>query len=145
MLQLGVRGAFVVVNIVFFAGTAICFFSPNIEVLILGRVLQGFSAGVVQPMIMALIFSQFPPERRGQAMGIHGMGIQLAPMLGPTIGGLVIDTIGWREIFLVPIPICVLSLFLGMLYLPGRTEQGAPLERRAHHGGGLTTGEAFSV
>lgn len=53
---LGVRGAFVVVNIVFFTGTAVCFFSPNIEMLILGRVLQGFAAGVVQPMIMALIF-----------------------------------------------------------------------------------------
>jgi MFS transporter, DHA2 family, multidrug resistance protein len=122
---LGVRGAFVVVNIVFFAGTAVCFFSPNIEVLILGRVLQGFSAGVVQPMIMALIFSQFPADRRGQAMAIHGMGIQIAPMLGPMVGGLVIDTLGWREIFLMPVPVCVVALFLGMLYLPGREEHGA--------------------
>ncbi|RPI48625.1 MAG: DHA2 family efflux MFS transporter permease subunit, partial [Betaproteobacteria bacterium] len=122
---LGVRGAFIVVNAVFFAGTAIAVFSPTIETLILGRVLQGFSAGVVQPMIMALIFSQFPPERRGQAMGIHGMGIQIAPMLGPMIGGMVIDTLGWREIFLVPVPICVVALFLGMLYLPGREERGA--------------------
>ena len=122
---LGVRGTFVVVNLVYFVGTAIAFFSPNIETVILGRVLQGFSAGVVQPMIMALIFSQFPPERRGQAMGIHGMGIQIAPMLGPMIGGMVIDTLGWREIFLVPIPICVLALFLGILYLPGKEESRA--------------------
>jgi MFS transporter, DHA2 family, multidrug resistance protein len=123
---LGVRGAFVVVNVVYFVGTAIAFFSPSIEMVILGRVLQGFSAGVVQPMIMALIFTQFPPERRGQAMGIHGMGIQIAPMLGPMIGGMVIDTLGWREIFLVPVPICVIALFLGMLYLPGKEEQEAP-------------------
>jgi len=122
---LGVRGTFLVVNLVYFVGTGIAFFSPNIEMVILGRVLQGFSAGVVQPMIMALIFSQFPPERRGQAMGIHGMGIQIAPMLGPMIGGMVIDTLGWREIFLVPIPICVIALFLGMLYLPGRDESRA--------------------
>jgi EmrB/QacA subfamily drug resistance transporter len=121
---LGVRGAFLVVNVVFFAGTAITFFAPSIEMVILGRVLQGFSAGVVQPMIMALNFSQFPPERRGQAMGIHGMGIQIAPMLGPMIGGMVIDTLGWREIFLVPLPICIVALFLGMLYLPGREETG---------------------
>ena len=52
------------------------------------------------------------------------MGIQIAPMLGPMIGGMIIDTVGWREIFLVPIPICVVSLLLGMLYLPGREEQG---------------------
>ncbi|RPI45221.1 MAG: DHA2 family efflux MFS transporter permease subunit, partial [Betaproteobacteria bacterium] len=72
------------------------------------------------------IFVQFPPNRRGQAMGLHSMGIQIAPMRGPMIGGMVIDTVGWREIFLVPIPICVVSLFLGMLYLPGREEAGAP-------------------
>ena len=72
---------------------------------------------------MALTFTQFPPHRRGMAMAIHGTGIQIAPMLGPMIGGLVIDTLGWREIFLVPIPICVVALLLGMVYLPGREEQ----------------------
>ncbi|MCC6535862.1 MAG: DHA2 family efflux MFS transporter permease subunit [Burkholderiales bacterium] len=123
---LGVRGAFLFINGVFFAGTAIAFFSPSFEMVVLGRVLQGFSAGIVQPMTMALIFVQFPPERRGQAMGVHSMGIQLAPMLGPLIGGLIIDTVGWREIFLVPVPICALAVVLGMLYLPGREEQGAP-------------------
>jgi EmrB/QacA subfamily drug resistance transporter len=125
---LGVRGAFLVVNVVFFAGTAIAVLSPSMEMLILGRVLQGFSAGVVQPMIMALIFTQFPADRRGQAMAIHGLGIQIAPMLGPMIGGMVIDTLGWREIFLVPVPVCAVALFLGMLYLPGREEEG-PLPR----------------
>jgi DHA2 family multidrug resistance protein len=120
---LGVRGAFLAINAVFFAGTAITFFGPSFEMVVLGRVLQGFSAGIVQPMTMALIFMQFPPNRRGQAMGVHSMGIQIAPMLGPMVGGLIIDTVGWREIFLVPVPICALSVFLGMLYLPGRDEQ----------------------
>jgi EmrB/QacA subfamily drug resistance transporter len=122
---LGVRGAFLFINAVFFAGTAIAFFSPTFEMLVLGRVLQGFSAGIVQPMTMALIFVQFPPNRRGQAMGVHSMGIQIAPMLGPMIGGLIIDTVGWRDIFLVPVPICAASVLLGMLYLPGREEEGA--------------------
>jgi MFS transporter, DHA2 family, multidrug resistance protein len=122
----GVRGAFVVINSVFFAGTACAFFGTSFEIIVLGRVLQGFSAGVVQPMIMALTFSQFPPHRRGLAMAIHGTGIQIAPMLGPMIGGLVIDTLGWREVFLVPIPICVVALLLGMAYLPGREEQAIP-------------------
>jgi EmrB/QacA subfamily drug resistance transporter len=122
----GVRGAFVVINCVFFLGTAFAFFGASFEMVVLGRVLQGFAAGVMQPMIMALIFTQFPAERRGQAMAIHGTGIQIAPMLGPMIGGMVIDTLGWREIFLVPIPICVVALLLGMVYLPGREEQGPP-------------------
>lgn len=122
---LGVRAAFLMINAVFFAGTAIAFFGPSFEMVVLGRVLQGFSAGIVQPMTMALIFMQFPPNRRGQAMGVHSMGIQIAPMLGPMIGGLIIDTVGWREIFLVPVPICAVSVLLGMLYLPGREEEGA--------------------
>jgi len=122
----GVRGTFVLINCIFFAGTALSVVGASFEMVVLGRVLQGFAAGVMQPMIMALIFTQFPPERRGQAMAIHGTGIQIAPMLGPMIGGLVIDTLGWREIFLVPIPICVVALLLGMVYLPGREEQSRP-------------------
>jgi EmrB/QacA subfamily drug resistance transporter len=69
---------------------------------------------------MALLFTQFPKNRRGQAMAIHSMGIQIAPMLGPMIGGLVIDTLNWREIFLVPLPVCIMGMVLGMLYLPGK-------------------------
>ena len=122
----GVRGAFVVINGVFFAGTALAFFGATFEMVVLGRVLQGFAAGIMQPMTMALTFKQFPAHRSGQAMAVHGMGIQIAPMLGPMIGGMVIDTLSWREIFLVPIPMCLASLLLGMIYLPGREEEGPP-------------------
>jgi EmrB/QacA subfamily drug resistance transporter len=121
---LGVRLAFIVINIVFLGGTAITVFANNLDILIVGRVLQGFAAGAVQPMVMALIFKMFPPERRGLAMGVYGMGIQIAPMLGPMFGGIVIDALSWREIFLVPVPICLMSLTLGMIYLPGREESG---------------------
>ena len=119
---LGVRTAFIVINAVFLAGTAITIFTPNFDVLILGRVLQGFSAGVMQPMVMALIFKMFRPEKRGTAMGIYGMGIQIAPMLGPMFGGLMIDAYGWREIFIVPVPICLMSLVLGMMCLPSKED-----------------------
>lgn len=122
---LGVLTAFLVINAVFFVGSAIAYFATSFEMIVLGRLLQGFSAGIVQPMTMTLIFVQFPANRRGLAMGIHSMGIQIAPMLGPMIGGLIIDTVGWREIFLVPVPICAAAAFLGMMYLPGREERGA--------------------
>ncbi len=120
----GVRLAFLIINIVFLIGTTITVAANNLDVLIIGRVLQGFAAGTVQPMVMALIFKLFPPERRGLAMGVYGMGIQIAPMLGPMFGGLVIDALSWREIFLVPVPICLMSLAMGMIYLPGREEKG---------------------
>src|SRR5687767_5414169 len=83
---IGVRGTFVVINCVFFAGTALTVLGASFEMVVLGRVLQGFAAGIAQPMSMALIFTQFPPDRRGQAMAIHATGIQIAPMLGPMIG-----------------------------------------------------------
>ena len=120
----GVRGAFIVINCVFFAGTALAVLGASFEMVVVGRVLQGFAAGIMQPMTMALTYTQFPAHRSGQAMAFHGMGIQIAPMLGPMIGGMVIDTLGWREIFLVPIPICVAAMLLGMIYLPGREEEG---------------------
>lgn len=125
---LGTRGTFLMLNVVYLVGTAIAFFSPSFEGIVAGRVLQGFSAGIVQPLTMALLFTQFPRDRRGQAMAIHSMGIQIAPMLGPMIGGLVIDSLGWREIFLLPLPVCILGMVLGTLYLPGK-EKGGPLPK----------------
>lgn len=120
---LGTRGTFLMLNIVYLAGTFIAFLAPTFEGVVAGRILQGFSAGIVQPLTMALIFTQFPRDRRGQAMAIHSMGIQIAPMLGPMVGGLVIDSVGWREIFLVPVPVCIFGMVLGMLYLPGKEKQ----------------------
>jgi len=125
---LGTRGTFLMLNVVYLVGTAIAFFSPSFEGIVAGRILQGFSAGIVQPLTMALLFTQFPRDRRGQAMAIHSMGIQIAPMLGPMIGGLVIDSLGWREIFLVPIPVCIMGMVLGTLYLPGK-EKREPLPK----------------
>jgi DHA2 family multidrug resistance protein len=125
---LGIRGTFIMLNVVYLTGTAIAFFGPSFEAVVAGRVLQGFSAGIVQPLTMALIFMQFPNDRRGQAMAIHSMGIQIAPMLGPMVGGLVIDTLGWREMFLVPLPVCIMGIILGMLYLPGK-EGDKPLPK----------------
>lgn len=115
----GERLAFLIINFVFLVGTAIAFTSQSFELVIVGRVLQGFSAGTVQPMMMTLIFRVFPPQRRGLAMGVYGTGIQLAPMLGPMLGGFVIDALSWREIFLVPVPLCLVSLVLGVIFLPG--------------------------
>jgi len=108
-----------IINAVFLFGSAITVTSHSFEFVIVGRVLQGFSAGTVQPMVMALIFRIFPPQRRGLAMGVYGTGIQLAPMMGPMMGGLVIDALSWREIFLVPVPFCLVAVVLGLMYLPG--------------------------
>jgi EmrB/QacA subfamily drug resistance transporter len=93
---------------------------------------------------MALIFMQFPKDKRGQAMAIHSMGIQIAPMLGPMVGGLVIDTLGWREMFLVPLPVCIMGIILGMLYLPGK-EGDKPLPKFDWIGYSLLVGAVMTL
>ena len=84
------------------------------------RIVQGFAAGLVQPLAMVMIFRVFPPERRGLAMSTYGMGIMVAPILGPVVGGLTIDLIGWRELFFIPLPATALALVLGSIFLPTR-------------------------
>ncbi len=93
-------------------------------VLIVARLLQGAAAGILQPLSMQVIYQVFPPERRGSAMGIYGIGVVLAPALGPTLGGLMVDSYSWRDVFFASVPICVLGLVSAMLFLPGRAESG---------------------
>ena len=123
---LGRRIAFMTVLVVFAAGGLVCATSPSIDLLIFGRVMQGFSAGIVQPLVLVTILSVFPPERRGMATGIYLSGLALALGFGPVVGGLTIDALGWRYIFLVPLPFVAAALVLGVFFMP---EEEHPTER----------------
>ena len=111
---------------------ALCFFSvgallggtaPTEDSLIFARVLQGFSAGIAQPLVMATIFTVFPAERRGMAMGVFGLGVVFAPAIGPTIGGWLTDNFSWHYIFylnLVPGPIAFVLQLMTLDKQPAR-------------------------
>ena len=108
---------------------ALCFFSlgavlggtaPTEDTLILARMLQGFSAGIAQPLVMSTIFTVFPAERRGSAMGVFGLGVVFAPAIGPTLGGLMIEYFSWHYVFFISLPFCVLAAGLGMFFMPTR-------------------------
>ncbi len=118
----GQRLTFLLIIVVFFIGTAIAASSPTYDFIILGRILQGFSAGVSQPLVMVLLFQVFPENRRGLAMGLYGMAIMLAPGIGPFIGGLAIDTFSWRYIFYIPLPFSAAAFVLGAFLMPGPIE-----------------------
>ena len=120
--KVGQRMAFSLSLIAFCIGSLISAFAPNLDMIIFGRVIQGFAAGIIQPMVMVLLFQVFPPDRRGVAMGMFSMGVVFALGLGPAFGGLTIDHLDWRYIFLVPIPAAVLSLVLGILFMPDRPQ-----------------------
>ncbi|MBL4690113.1 MAG: DHA2 family efflux MFS transporter permease subunit [Rhodospirillales bacterium] len=116
----GQRLAYSLTLIIFTIGAVICVVSPTIEVLIIGRIMQGFSAGVIQPLVMATIISVFPANRRGFAMGLYGMGVTLAPSFGPLVGGLTIDALTWRHIFIAPIPLVAIAFAMGLVFMPGK-------------------------
>src|SRR5262249_2789777 len=88
---LGERRVFVGALVFSSIGAGLGGTAPTEDSLIFARILQGFSAGVSQPLVMATIFTVFPPERRGMAMGVFGLGVVFAPAIGPSLGGLMIE------------------------------------------------------
>ena len=118
----GVRRAYMGAMAAFVAASVMGCMSPGVEMLILARSIQGAAAGLVQPLAMVVVFSVFGAEKRGMAMGVFGLGVVLAPALGPTVGGLLIDNYSWRYVFLVGPPFCALSMALALTFLPGRTQ-----------------------
>jgi MFS transporter, DHA2 family, multidrug resistance protein len=125
---LGQRMTFIVIIAVFVVGSVVGAFATSIDMLILSRALQGVPAGVMQPFCMMVNFQVFPPERRGTAMGIFGMGVVLAPVFGPLLGGIAIDTMGWRYIFAMPLPFIAVALAMGPIFLPQKGAK-APLPK----------------
>lgn len=120
----GQRNTYIGSVLVFVAGSVIGGFAPSEAALVLGRVMQGAAAGLLQPLAMQVIFMVFPVERRGQAMGLYGVGVVLAPALGPTLGGLVVDYASWRYVFFMAIPVCLVGIFMALVFMPGRMATG---------------------
>src|SRR5215216_1711042 len=117
---LGERRVFVGSLVFFSLGALMGGMAPTEDALIFSRVLQGFSAGVSQPLVMAIIFNVFPAERRGMAMGVFGLGVVFAPAIGPTLGGLMIEYFSWRYVFFISLPFCVIAAGMGLLFMPTR-------------------------
>ncbi len=119
-LRAGINGALML----FLAGSLIGGVAGHEHVVTIARVIQGAAAGVVQPLSMILLFQVFPPHQRGTATGIFGIGVVLAPALGPWVGGVLIDTFNWHYVFFLGIPFALLGVLLSNLFLPTRTTTG---------------------
>jgi EmrB/QacA subfamily drug resistance transporter len=117
---LGERRVFVGALVSFSVGALLGGMAPTEDSLIFARVLQGFSAGVSQPLVMATIFTVFPADRRGMAMGVFGLGVVFAPAIGPTLGGLMIEYFSWRYVFFISLPFCVIAAVMGLVFMPTR-------------------------
>src|SRR5207247_614167 len=101
----------------FTSASFFCGFAPSLAWLVVFRILQGLSGGVLQPVSQAVMLEAFPREQQGKAMGIWGLGIVVAPMLGPVLGGWLTDNYSWRWIFYVNIPIGIVSIVMTKLFI----------------------------
>jgi MFS transporter, DHA2 family, multidrug resistance protein len=82
------------------------------------RIVQGAAAGLMQPLAGILIYRAFPPDQLGRAIGVFGFGVVLAPALGPTFGGMLMDAFSWRAIFFLSVPFCLAGIGLALRQLP---------------------------
>ena len=96
----------------FTVSSLLCGMAPTLGLLIVFRVLQGIGGGALQPISQAILVESFPREKQGMAMAVYGMGVVVAPVIGPTLGGWITDNFSWRWIFFINIPVGILSLVL---------------------------------
>src|SRR5262252_853663 len=101
----------------FTSASFLCGLAPNLASLIVFRIVQGATGGALQPLSQAVLLEAFPPHDRGKAMGFWGLGIVVAPILGPVLGGWLTDNYSWRWVFYINIPVGIASIVMTKLYI----------------------------
>lgn len=111
-MLLGRKRFYMICVTLFTISSCLCGLAPSLSMLIVFRVMQGIGGGALQPISQAILVESFPREKQGMAMAVYGMGVVVAPVIGPTLGGWITDNYSWRWIFLINIPVGILSLLL---------------------------------
>lgn len=111
------RQVFIAAMVSFSLGTLVALVAPGFGVLLVGRVIQAAGTGIMMPLLMTTIMNVVPPQSRGRMMGRVGLVISLAPAIGPTLAGAVLETLHWRALFAIILPIALISLFIGVKWM----------------------------
>lgn len=98
--------------VIFTVSSFLCGLAPNLAALVILRVIQGAGGGGLQPISQAILVESFDREHQGMAMAVYGMGVVVAPIVGPTLGGWITDNFSWRWIFFINVPIGILSILM---------------------------------
>jgi DHA2 family multidrug resistance protein len=115
--RFGAKRTYLMTIVLFTLGSALCGLAPSIEGLIVFRVIQGLGGGMLMPLGMSLLFQVAPPAQRGTMMGVFGLPLLIAPMVGPTLGGYLVEYVDWRPIFTMNIPDGIAATIAGLLIL----------------------------
>jgi DHA2 family lincomycin resistance protein-like MFS transporter len=123
------RPVFMLAMSIFSAGTLICAISPGLELLVFGRIIQAVGTAIMMPLLMTTVMTLVPPESRGRVMGNISIVISVAPALGPTISGVILNYLEWRWMFILVLPVALASLALGIWRMQNvTTPRYAPLD-----------------
>ncbi len=107
--------------IIFALGCLLCLLAPNLLTLIIARIVQGIGSGCILPVCQAILLEVFPEEQRGVAMGLFGVAAMFSPLAGPFIGGYLTDNFSWQWIFIINIPLSILSMVLVKIFVADET------------------------
>jgi DHA2 family multidrug resistance protein len=103
--------------VIFTISSFACGAANSLAVILIARAVQGAGGGALQPLSQAILLESFPPHKRGQAMAVFGLGVVVAPVLGPTVGGWLTETYSWRWAFYINIPVGIFAIFMIMRYV----------------------------
>jgi DHA2 family multidrug resistance protein len=103
--------------LIFTMASLLCGMALSMPMLIVARILQGIGGGGMQPLAQSILLESFPPRQHGTAMAVYGVGVIVAPVIGPTLGGWITDSYSWRWIFYINLPVGILALFMVNLYV----------------------------
>lgn len=117
------RSIFIVAMSLFAAGTLLAAIAPAFSILLIGRMIQASGAALMMPLLMNVMLAAFPVEKRGQAMGVFGLVMVVAPAIGPTLSGFIVEHYSWRVLFWIVLPVAVIPLALGIFKLKNLTFQ----------------------
>lgn len=111
------RQVFLTAMTLFSLGTLVCLVAPGFPVLLSGRIIQAAGTGIMMPLLMTTIMNVVPAHARGRTMGLVGLVISLAPAIGPTLSGAVLELLNWRWLFAIVLPIALIALLVGAKWM----------------------------
>jgi len=126
----GIRRMFILCITLFTIASLLCGLAQDETMLIIFRVLQGLGGGMLFPLSQSIAFGAFEPRERAAASSLVGVPVLLAPAFGPTVGGLLTDSLGWEAIFFVNVPVGIISVLLALWIIPADEPQAANKETR---------------
>ena len=127
-LRFGRKRFLIICIAIFTISSFACGAATNLALILFARVLQGAGGGALQPLSQAILLESFPPQKRGAAMAVFALGVVVAPVLGPTLGGWLTDAYSWRWAFYINIPVGVFAIFMISRYVedPSYVKEARP-------------------